>query len=146
MAGPARHPHTHDVVGEPVGVLRSHGLRATEPRLRLLAALAAGDHLTAESLHRRLADDGIALTTVYRTLESLEQAGLVWATQVPDVGRTYHLGTHARHAHLYCRVCGTLTDVPGEAPAWTVPDGFEVDDVQVTILGRCATCRAAAGG
>ena len=144
------HHHTHDVVGEPVAVLRSHGLRATTPRLRLLAAMGGRDHLTAEALHTLVDADGgepIALTTVYRTLESLEQAGLVWAAQVPGAGRTYHQGTRGPHAHLHCRVCGTLTDLPGpDGDVWRagVPEGFEVEHVQLTVAGRCATC--AAGG
>ncbi|MCV2392982.1 transcriptional repressor [Actinotalea sp. M2MS4P-6] len=157
MAGAGRpeahhHEHTHDVVGSPVAALRSHGLRATAPRLRLLAAMGGRDHLTAEALHRLVDADGgdsIALTTVYRTLESLEQAGLVWATQVPGVGRSYHLGTHPPHAHLYCRVCGTITDLPGPTDdAWRagVPEGFEVEHVQLTVEGRCAECAAAGLG
>ena len=110
-------PHAHP--DDPRALLRAHGLRATAPRLRLLGVMAERDHLTAEALHREMADDGVALTTVYRTLESLEQAGLVWATQVPDVGRTYHLGTHPPHAHLYCRVCGSLWDLAGpSAEVW----------------------------
>ena len=138
-------PHAHP--DDPRALLRAHGLRATAPRLRLLGVMAERDHLTAEALHREMADDGVALTTVYRTLESLEQAGLVWATQVPDVGRTYHLGTHPPHAHLYCRVCGSLWDLAGpSAEVWAaqVPDGFDVEHVQVTVVGRCAACAARA--
>ena len=118
----------------------------TGPRLRLLAALAATDHLTAEGLHRATADDGIALTTVYRTLESLEQAGLVWATQVPGLGRTYHLGSQPPHAHLVCRVCGRLQDLEGlPDTVWRsqgVPGDFDVEHVLVTVVGRCAACVA----
>jgi len=138
-------PHAHP--DDPRALLRAHGLRATAPRLRLLGVMAERDHLTAEALHREMVDDGVALTTVYRTLESLEQAGLVWATQVPDVGRTYHLGTHPPHAHLYCRVCGSLWDLAGpSAEVWAaqVPDGFDVEHVQVTVVGRCAACAARA--
>lgn len=142
------HEHTHDVAGAPVAALRSHGLRATEPRLRVLAAMAGRDHLTAESLHRLVLGDGgaaVALTTVYRTLESLEQAGLVWATDVPDVGRTFHVGTHAPHAHAVCRVCGSLVDLaPTAGERWSagVPEGFAVEHVQVTVVGVCAGCAA----
>ena len=147
--GPAtghRHGHTHDLTGAPVAALRSHGLRATEPRLRVLAAMGGRDHLTAEALHRLVESDGgraIALTTVYRTLESLERAGLVWATHVPEVGRTYHQGDHPPHAHLRCRVCGELSDLPrADAGLWAgpVPTGFVVEHVQVTVTGVCARC------
>ena len=81
--GPDGHPPGGSGAGpDPAGFLRAHGLRATGPRLRVLAALGScepADHPTADAL-RRAVGDGIALTTVYRTLETFEHAGLVWAT------------------------------------------------------------------
>ncbi len=125
--------------------LRARGLRATEARVLLLDAIRDLDHPTVEALHLATRDRGIALTTVYRTLETLERAGLVWAVHVPGTGRTYHLGTHAPHAHLLCRECGRLEDlepIPEDALADRgVPDDFEVEHVQLTVIGRCADCR-----
>ncbi len=153
-----RHVHRHTATGpahaHPADhreLLHEHGLRATEPRLRVLAVLSESDHLTAEALHQLLeaAGDTVALTTVYRTLESLEKAGLVWATHVPEVGRTFHLGSHLPHGHLYCRVCGSLTDLAGSLGAAQepdVPDGFVVERIELTVVGRCASCQAAGKG
>ncbi len=87
---------------------------------------------------------------MYHTLEALERAGLVWAVHVPGVGRTYHLGTQDRHAHLLCRVCGRLEDLAGLSGAALadcgVPADFGVDHVQLTVIGRCAGCRRAQAG
>lgn len=124
--------------------LRGSGLRVTDARVRLLEAVRDLDHPTVDALHARTAPAGIVLTTVYRTLETLEEAGLVWAVHVPGTGRTYHLGGRAPHAHLLCRVCGALDDLgplPDDALAdGGVPDGFRVEDVQLTVIGVCAAC------
>lgn len=130
---------------DPRAALRARGLRATEARVLLLDAIRDLDHPTVDALHSATRDHGIALTTVYRTLETLERAGLVWAVHVPGTGRTYHPGTHAPHAHLLCRECGRLEDlepIPEDALADRgVPDDFEVEHVQLTVIGRCSTCR-----
>lgn len=112
----------------------------------LLEAIEHLDHPTVEALHIATQAQGIALTTVYRTLETLERAGLVWAVHVPGTGRTYHLGSHRPHAHLLCSRCGRLTDLSGlpeEALAGCgVPTDFAVEHVQLTVIGRCASCAA----
>lgn len=130
---------------DPRAALRARGLRATEARVLLLDAIRDLDHPTVDALHSATRDRGIALTTVYRTLETLERAGLVWAVHVPGTGRTYHPGTHAPHAHLLCRECGRLVDlepIPEDAlAARGVPADFEVEHVQLTVIGRCADCR-----
>jgi Fur family ferric uptake transcriptional regulator len=144
-------PAAARVPAEPVlrAALREHGLRATEARVRVMSAIRDLEHPTVEALHRATSPHGIVLTTVYRTLETLEAGGLVWAVHVPGTGRTYHLGTSHPHAHLLCRQCGRLDDLhalPGGAlDACGVPGDFAVEHVQLTVIGRCASCRAAAG-
>lgn len=126
--------------------LHASGLRATEARLLLLRAIERLDHPTVEALHRATEAHGIALTTVYRTLETLERAGLVWAVHVPGTGRTYHLGSHRPHAHLLCSRCGLLEDLRGlpedALAACGVPAGFAVEHVQLTVIGHCPACAA----
>lgn len=145
MPGP-----TVRVVPDRVATLRAHGLRATRARLLVMAALDELEHPTVDALHRRTASDGVVLTTVYRTLETLEKAGLVWAVHVPGTGRTYHLGTHRPHAHLLCRGCGRLDDLPvlpgTVLVACGVPDDFSAEHVQLTVVGRCARCASSPPG
>lgn len=131
-------------------LLRSRGLRATHARLLVMGAMRELDHPTIEALHRASEPEGVVLTTVYRTLETLERVGLVWAVHVPGIGRTYHLGTQHPHAHLLCGECGLLEDLaalPGSAlAACGVPAEFAVDHVQLTVIGRCARCLDSPGG
>lgn len=128
--------------------LREHALRVTSARLLVMAAIRDLEHPTVEALHHATAPAGIVLTTVYRTLETLERAGLVWAVHVPGTGRTYHLGSEHPHAHLLCRSCGRLDDldaVPADALTG-VPGDFAVEHVQLTVIGLCPACRAQAPG
>jgi Fur family ferric uptake transcriptional regulator len=129
-------------------VLRTHGLRATKARLLVMAAIRDLDHPTLDALHQATAPQGVVLTTVYRTLETLEDAALIWAVHVPGTGRTYHPGSQQPHAHLLCRTCGTLDDL-APLPASTlsgcgVPNDFAVEHVHLTVIGRCARCARAA--
>jgi Fur family ferric uptake transcriptional regulator len=128
--------------------VRSHGLRATTQRVLVLDGVAHLHHPTVDALHASLAQTGIALTTVYRTLDTLEESGLVWAPPLPHTGRVYHLAGRHNHAHVTCRRCGWLHDIdtpvahPSGLDVATSP-GFAVDLVQVVGIGCCGTCALA---
>ncbi len=128
--------------------LAGRGLRATRQRMAVLATLrSAANHPTAGEIHRLLLPDqpNLSLKTVYQTLESLLAVGL--ADCVTDGGEPYRYeAKSAPHYHGRCRVCGTLFDLParldsrirGETP---IPEGFEVERIHVTLVGRCPRCR-----
>ena len=82
------------------------------------------DHPTAEEIYDTAAKEcpGLSLGTVYRNLNSLVEAGRVRRVSIPgQADRFDH--TLAWHSHLYCTVCGGVTDA-------------EVDEKQVTKLVR----------
>ncbi len=94
---------------------------------------------------------GVNISTIYRTLELLEQIGMVSHTHLHHGAPTYHLATDADHVHLVCRDCGRVTQIGPDAirPLITALDerhGFETDVGHLTVFGRCAECRAAADG
>ena len=128
--------------------LSQHGLRATRQRiaaLRLLRRLKS--HPTSAELHARiLAEHGnVSQKTVYEILDALVQAGL--ASRVTAVGEAYRYEARAEpHYHATCRVCGRLYDVPASANSQipgraTLPKGFHVEKIDVTIRGVCLRCR-----
>jgi len=127
--------------------LRARGQRATTQRLVLLRALhERGRHATADELlravHERL--PALALPTVYATLELFEQLGLV--------RRIAAGGGPARfdpvldgHAHLHCRRCGRVVDVPATADVTAVLDGaaragHAAETAEVVLSGLCSRC------
>lgn len=127
-----------------VGWLESAGLRPTRQR-RALADLLIGDgrnrHVTAESLFAaaRDAGSGVALATVYNTLKTFTEAGLLLEITV-DGARSYFDTRTEEHPHFYWENDGTLRDAPVEgveiARLPSPPAGTEIARVDVVIRLR----------
>jgi Fe2+ or Zn2+ uptake regulation protein len=128
--------------------LARHALRATRQRiaaLRLLRRLKS--HPTSAELHARMLPEheNLSQKTVYEILDALVQAGL--ASRVTAVGEPYRYEARPEpHYHATCRVCGRLHDVPANADAQIrgraqLPEGFDVEKIDVTIRGVCLRCR-----
>jgi len=131
--------------------LRESGLRWTPQRRTLIDVLSRTDgHVTgAELIERcREVDPSTIPSTVYRTLDVLEDLGLLSHSHRADGREEFHVQPIAAHGHLHCTSCGTTWEVlAGEAA--TVVDsmrrsrGFEVDLSHLSIAGQCAECSAA---
>lgn len=85
------------------GRCQAKGLRMTGPR-RIIASVLeeAVDHPDVEELHRRVAavDPKIALSTVYRTVRLLAEAGILERHQFTDGRARYESADHEHHDHL----------------------------------------------
>lgn len=130
--------------------LRASGHRLTPQRELVLAAVEELGHATPDEVYAevRRSSEAINLSTVYRTLELLDELGLIRHAHLSDRAPTYHaVGAH-EHFHLVCRGCGSVTSLPSAriepllAELRTEP-GFEADVSHLTIFGRCARCLAA---
>lgn len=131
-------------------VLRSRGLRLTAQRQLVLEAVYELGHSTPDQIHAAVARTaaGINITTVYRTLELLEELGLVTHAHLSHGAPTYHALGENQHAHLVCRACGSVAEVPPTAleplaRALAADRGFIIDVGHVALFGLCADCGAA---
>jgi Fur family ferric uptake transcriptional regulator len=130
---------------------RGRGLRWTAQRRVVVEVLAATDgHITsAELVDRcRALEPSTIPSTVYRTLDALEELGLVRHGHGADGREEFHVQPAAEHGHRYCAACGGTWEIHGaEAAAvraaFDEAAGFEVDLSHVTIVGRCRGCRDA---
>ena len=128
--------------------LRSRGYRVTPQRQLVLEAINKLEHATPEDICadvQRTAR-GVNISTVYRTLELLEQLALVTHTHLGHGAPTYHLAAQADHVHLVCRDCGKVTEVSPDTVGDLVnaldhEHGFETDVGHLTVFGRCSACR-----
>jgi Fur family ferric uptake transcriptional regulator len=156
MSTPGSLPMPPPFVGDPwAGIpdrLRAKGLRWTPQRRILVEVLSQTDgHVTgAELVERCRALDATTIpSTVYRTLDVLEELGVLSHSHGADGREEFHVLPVDEHGHLYCRRCGGTWELAMEDPAvraaTTAFDerrGFAIDVSHLTLIGRCATCRA----
>ena len=102
---------------------------------------------SAQDLHGMLRDRGerVGLTTVYRTLQGLADAGEVDVMRPPGGEHLYRRCSREHHHHLVCRGCGTTVEVAGPAvETWAERVAAQHGYVEVRhtmeIFGTCPTC------
>lgn len=128
--------------------LHARGLRWTPQRRLLIDVLAQTDgHVTgAELVERCRAVDAATIpSTVYRTLDVLEELGLVRHAHGADGREEYHVLPETIHGHLHCADCGTQWEITADDAGSLLSDlrtrrGFEVDISHLTVVGRCRDC------
>jgi Fur family transcriptional regulator, ferric uptake regulator len=131
--------------------LRAGGYRLTPQRQLVLQAVGELGHATPEEIVtavRRVAP-AVNISTVYRTLELLEELGLVQHTHLGHGAPTYSVRTDDDHVHLVCRDCGAVSEASPEVVAPVVEQlaashGFFVDVGHFAVFGRCRECAGAA--
>ena len=134
--------------------LRSRGLRWTPQRRLILDALQEGHgHITgAELVERcRARDPETTPSTVYRTLDVLEELGYLRHSHSAAGREEFHVLPEAEHAHLQCRSCGrTVEMTSSDARSFVRPlqrrYGFRADVGHLTLSGLCRDCAAHPGG
>jgi Fur family ferric uptake transcriptional regulator len=131
--------------------LRERGLRWTPQRRMLIEVLSRTDgHVTGSELVDRCRDVDPATipSTVYRTLNVLEELGLVSHSHAADGREEFHVMPNDEHGHLHCIGCGETWEIDANEAAslvGAVADArrFRVDLSHLSIAGRCAGCVAA---
>lgn len=130
--------------------LRSRGYRLTPQRQLVLEAVTTLGHATPEEVSAWVRERaaGVNISTVYRTLELLEELGLVQHTHLGHGAPTYSVASDDEHVHLVCRDCGEVQEAPPQVVTPVVEGlaashGFLVDVGHFAVFGRCAQCAAA---
>ncbi len=132
--------------------LRGSGYRLTPQRQLILGAVEELGHATPDEVLAavRARASAVNASTVYRTLEVLEELGLVRHTHLSDRAPTYHSTREPEHFHLVCRNCHRVRSVdPGVVAALLETlrreHDFEVDLGHLAIFGRCTDCPPPSG-
>jgi Fur family ferric uptake transcriptional regulator len=142
---------TTDVAEAWTGVrdrLRASGLRWTPQRRLILDVLEATDgHITgAELVERcRSRDKDTTPSTVYRTLDVLEELGYIRHSHSAAGREEFHVLPSVEHGHLECRSCGGVWELDAADAAKVVDSiaaelGFVVDVGHLTLSGLCTGC------
>ena len=132
-------------------LLRARGYRLTPQRELVLDAVSRLGHATPDDVcaEVRRTARGVNISTVYRTLELLEELELVEHTHLGHGAPTYSPVGEVDHLHLVCRDCGGVTEADVTVADALVGSlraehGFDTDVKHFAIYGRCAACTAAA--
>ena len=129
-----------------VDELKSSGLKATLPRIKILEVFQRADqrHMTAEDVFKALLAEGadIGLATVYRVLMQFEQAGLLSRSHFESGKSVFELNEGQHHDHLVCLTCGRveeLFDAEIEKRQRSVAQsrGFELHDHSLALYAAC---------
>lgn len=124
------------------------GARPTRQRKAVAAALGEVDVFrSAQEIHAALRSrgDDVGLTTVYRTLQALADAGEVDVLRTPDGESVYRQCSSGHHHHLVCRGCGRTVEIEGPAvETWARrtarEHGFAEVEHTLEIFGTCRAC------
>ncbi|KRF35023.1 Fur family transcriptional regulator [Nocardioides sp. Soil805] len=132
--------------------LRGSGYRLTPQRQMILGAVEELGHATPDEVLAAVRERASAVnaSTVYRTLEVLEELGLVRHTHLSDRAPTYHSTREPEHFHLVCRNCHRVRSVDPDVVAALLETlrrehDFEVDLGHLAIFGRCTDCPPPSG-
>ena len=123
------------------------GLRLTKQRYAIYRELVGRtDHPDVDTLYRAVKPKipKMSLFTVYRTMNALENAGMVWRVATWK-GYARYDGNVEAHTHFLCETCGRLDDVEGDLERVLAPDASfrgVVNRVAVTMSGECEECVA----
>ena len=131
------------------GSLRAKGYRLTPQRMMILSAIESSrDHISAEEVYSEVLKKypNVNISTVYRTLDLLEELDLVTKTDLGGGRVRYHPADKGHHHHLVCRDCGKIIDLDESALKHLRETllhnyGFDADLKHLGIMGLCDRCQ-----
>jgi Fur family transcriptional regulator, ferric uptake regulator len=127
--------------------LKSTGLKATLPRLKILEIFQKGEprHMTAEDVYKILLQDrtDIGLATVYRVLLQFEQASILTRSSFDGGKAVYELNEGHHHDHSVCLDCGKVEEFYDEEiekrqKAIAKSKGFVIADHALSLYANCS--------
>jgi Fur family ferric uptake transcriptional regulator len=143
-----RRPKQSEVHSHLADDLSQKGLRMTPQRLMIVAAVEnSTNHISAEEIYSQVIEKypNVNISTVYRTLDMLEEMRMVTKTDLGDRRVRYHPADKGHHHHLVCRECGAIIDLDEKALAGIKETllrdyNFIADLRHLGISGVCIKC------
>jgi Fur family ferric uptake transcriptional regulator len=136
---------TENTIGN---ILRRNNLSITDSRKKILSLFLDNKDALAHGNIEKKAGEKFDRVTIYRTLQTFVEKGIIHSIPTADNSVKYALCKdceeghhHDDHVHFVCSNCNTticLDDVV--SPTIELPKGYKVEDVQVVINGVCDKC------
>ncbi|MCD6554802.1 MAG: transcriptional repressor [Anaerolineae bacterium] len=130
-------------------ILRRAGKRITPQRVLILKVIReSGGHLDADEIYRLAKQKAprLSLSTVYRTINVLKEAGVIEELHLGEEHHHYELRGEKGHHHLICQDCGKVVEFECPFSEQLMRDlgekyGFEIAAIHLDLVGHCAECR-----
>ena len=139
--------HKPDTTG--YAALNVAGKRVTSQRALILEIIRwESGHLDADEIYRRarVQRPRLSLSTVYRTLQALKEAGLIEELRFDDTHHHYEVKSSSKHHHLVCLSCGKVIEFEYPMSRFVKKNiaeakGFEIVATEINMTGYCAECQ-----
>jgi len=124
--------------------LRSHHLKVTPQRLKIVESLNTFGHLNIDMLYQevREAYPNVSLATVYKNI--MTESGLLEEVKIPEKKSVFEIRKEP-HLHLHCTLCGKIEDVEVDLASVTVQtqnaSGFRIHHADLVFGGICPECQ-----
>lgn len=131
-------------------ILKDSKLRSTSSRSAILGLFLNNDHALSYSDIEREVSASFDRVTVYRTLKTFLDKGIIHKILDDTGGLKYGLCNdhcsrsehHHDHVHFKCNQCGQTSCLDEvEIPGISLPRGYKVDEVNLLIQGVCSNCQ-----
>jgi Fe2+/Zn2+ uptake regulation proteins len=131
-------------------ILRKNQLSVTGSRQRILELFLMSNGALAHADIEKKTGEKFDRVTVYRTLQTFLEKGIIHTIPTPDNTVLYALchddcsegHHHDNHVHFVCQQCGTTTCLPDVTiPEVKLPKGFLPEDYQMVVTGLCKSCQ-----
>ena len=131
-------------------VLRNNQLSVTDSRKKILELFLSGTGALSHGDIEKRTGEKFDRVTVYRTLQTFLEKGIIHTIPTTDNSIRYALCTddcseghhHDNHVHFVCNICGNTTCLAEVTiPEVQLPKGFQPEEVQMIVTGLCKDCR-----
>lgn len=130
-------------------ILKRNQLSITGSRTRILELFLAKNGALAHADIEKNAGEKFDRVTVYRTLQSFLDKGIIHSIPTADNSVRYALCKddcteghhHDNHIHFVCQNCGVTTCLDEVLiPAVELPKGFKAQRIEMVVSGKCKDC------
>ncbi|MCQ2332216.1 MAG: transcriptional repressor [Paludibacteraceae bacterium] len=125
-----------------IEILERHEIRPSVQRTEVVKYLIEHRcHPTADDIFMALSPEmpTLSRTTIYNVLKTLEENGAVRAIVIDEKNVRYDICVDD-HAHFKCSRCGRIFDIEMPRMERQLPEGFEMENVDVYYYGICPEC------
>ena len=128
-------------------LLKQYRLKATPQRIAIVDLMQRAGHISIDELYEAIKQKfaSISLATLYKNIHSMMDVSLIREVKVSGCKTKYEI-EKASHAHVMCKQCGELKDIPLD-PSSLLQNGglniagYKADDISIVISGICPDCQ-----